>query len=100
MLQRRKKCQISVFHDVQNGRGGTKYLAPYQRGQKIILNQSKPILVIVSMKPFTRVSGKMIFHAKLSGQFLLRQPLKILYLKCSFDGKYVLNIQGKPGKML
>ena len=27
-----------------------------QRGQKIIVNQSKPILVIVSIKPFTRQS--------------------------------------------
>ena len=27
--------------------------APPQRGQKIIVNQSKPILVIVSIKPFT-----------------------------------------------
>ena len=32
-----------------------KILAPPspQRGQKIIVNQSKPILVIVSIKPFT-----------------------------------------------
>ena len=27
--------------------------APQQRGQTIIVNQSKPILVVVSMKPFT-----------------------------------------------
>ena len=27
-----------------------------QRGQKIIANQSKPILVIISIKPFTRQS--------------------------------------------
>ena len=27
--------------------------APPQRGQKIIVNQSKPILFIVSVKPFT-----------------------------------------------
>ena len=31
-----------------------KILDASQRGQKIIVNQSKPILVIVSMKPFTR----------------------------------------------
>ena len=72
-----KKCQIFSFQDVQNGRGGTKSSAPPQRGQKIIENQSKPILVIVSIKPFTRVSGKIIFHAKLSGRFLLRKPLKV-----------------------
>ena len=54
-----------------------KILGVPQRGQKIIVNQSKPILVIVSIKPFTRVSGKIIFHAKLSGRFLLRKPLKV-----------------------
>ena len=40
-----------------------KILGAPQRGQKIIVNQSKPILVI--------------FHAKLSERFLLRQPLKM-----------------------
>ena len=55
-----------------------KILGAPQRGQKIIVNQSKPILVIVSIKAFTRVSGKIIFLAKLSGRFLLRQPLKEL----------------------
>ena len=53
---------------------GTKYLVPPQRSQKIIVNQSKPILVIVSIKPFTRQS--FVLHAKLNGRFLLRQPLK------------------------
>ena len=38
------------------------------------MNQSKPILVIVSIKPFTRQS--FVLHAKLNGRFLLRQPLK------------------------
>ena len=33
-----------------------KILGAPQRGQKIIVNQSKPILVIVSIKPFTRQS--------------------------------------------
>ena len=33
-----------------------KILSAPQRGQKIIVNQSKPILVIVSIKPFTRQS--------------------------------------------
>ena len=31
-----------------------KILGAPQRGQKIIVNQSKPILAIVSIKPFTR----------------------------------------------
>ena len=46
-----------------------KILGAPQRGKKIIVNQSKPILV----------SGKIIFHAKLSGRFSLRQ-LKYLFL--------------------
>ena len=29
-----------------------KILSAHQRGQKIIVNQSKPILVVVSIKPF------------------------------------------------
>ena len=33
-----------------------KILGAPRRGQKIIVNQSKPILVIVSIKPFTRQS--------------------------------------------
>ena len=52
ILQRRKKCLIFNFQDVQIG-GGTKYLAPPQRGKKIIVSQTKPILVVVSIKPFT-----------------------------------------------
>ena len=56
-LQHRKKCQIFSSQDVQNGRGRRdKILGAPQRGQKIIVNQSKPILVIVSIKPFTRQS--------------------------------------------
>ena len=50
------------------------------RGSKIIVDQSKPISVMVSIKPFThpaRVSGKIVFHAKLSGRILLRHPLNI-----------------------
>ena len=39
--------------DMLSGHGRTKYSPPPQRGQKIIVTQSKPILVIVSIKPFT-----------------------------------------------
>ena len=46
-----KKCLIFNIQDVQIGRGGTKYLVPPSK--KIIVNQSKPVLVIVSIKPFT-----------------------------------------------
>ena len=62
-----------------------KILGAPQRGQKIIVNQSKPILVIVSIKPFTRFSGKIIFHAKLSGRFLLRQPFNKLVKLFSYS---------------
>ena len=46
-----KKCLIFNIQDVQIGRGGTKYLVPPSK--KIIVNQSKPVLFIVSIKPFT-----------------------------------------------
>ena len=59
-----QKCQIFSFQDMQNGRGGTKYSAPPQRGQKIIVNQSKPILVIVSIKPFTRQSFRQNYFSR------------------------------------
>ena len=56
--------------------GRDKKIGDTQRGQKIIVNQSKTILVIVSIKPFTCQSfRKNDFHAKFSGRFLLRQPL-------------------------
>ena len=46
-------------------------------GLEIIVDQSKPILIIVSIRlSLARVFGELIFAAKLSGQFLLRQPLK------------------------
>ena len=52
ILQRRKKCLIFNFQDVQIG-GRDKILSTPQRGKKIIVNQTKPILVVVSIKPFT-----------------------------------------------
>ena len=44
--------------------GGTKYSAPPHRGQKIIVNQSKPILVIVSIKPITRQSFRQNYFSR------------------------------------
>ena len=35
-----------------------------QRGQKIIVNQSKPILVKVSIKPFTRQSFRQDYFSR------------------------------------
>ena len=52
ILQRGKKCLTFNFQDVQIG-GRDKILSAPQRGRKIIVNQTKPILVVVSIKPFT-----------------------------------------------
>ena len=41
-----------------------KILGAPQRGQKIIVNQSKPILVIVSIKPFTRQSFRRNYFSR------------------------------------
>ena len=38
-----------------------KKLGASQRGQKILVNQSKPVLVIASIKPFTRQSFRQFF---------------------------------------
>ena len=52
ILERRKKCLIFNFQDVQIG-GRDKILSTPQRGKKIIVNRTKPILVVLSIKPFT-----------------------------------------------
>ena len=52
ILQLRKKCLIFNFQDVQIG-GRDKILSTPQRGKKIIVSQTKPILVVASIKPFT-----------------------------------------------
>ena len=41
-----------------------KILGAPQRGQKIIVNQSKPILVIVSIKPLTRQSFRQNYFSR------------------------------------
>ena len=41
-----------------------KILGAPQRGQKIIVNQSKPILVIVSIKPFTCQSFRQNYFSR------------------------------------
>ena len=52
ILQRGKKCLTFNFQDVQIG-GRDKILSAPQHGKKIIVNQTKPILVVVSIKPST-----------------------------------------------
>lgn len=54
-----------------------KILGAPQRGQKITVNRSKHILVMVSIK-LARVLGKIVFHTTLRGRFLLRQLLNIV----------------------
>ena len=61
ILQRGKKCLTFNFQDVQIG-GRDKILSAPQRGKKIIVNQTKPILVVVSIKSFTQPDE---FQAKL-----------------------------------
>ena len=44
--------------------GRDKILGASQRSQKIIVNQSKPILVIVSIKPFIRQSFRQNYFSR------------------------------------
>ena len=60
-----QKQAIFNFRDVQTGRGGTKYSAPTpELGQKIIVNQSKAISVIFSIKPFTCQSLRQNYRSR------------------------------------
>ena len=47
-----------------NWPGRDKILSASQRGKKIIVNQSKPILVIVSIKPFTCQSFRQNYFSR------------------------------------
>ena len=47
-----------------NWPGRDKILSVPQRGKKIIVNQSKPILVIVSIKPFTCQSFRQNYFSR------------------------------------
>ena len=69
ILQRRKKCQIFSFQDVV----GQNTRRPPARPENYC--ESKQTYFSYTLDK-ARVSGKIIFHAKLSGRFLLRQPLK------------------------
>ena len=70
-----------------------KILGAPQRGQKIIVNQSKPILVIVLIKPFTCES----FRQNNFSRFLLRQPLKEGY-GCARRVPIMIIGQARTGK--
>ena len=58
-----KNAKFSVFKTCKMALAGQNTRAP-QRGQKIIVNQSKPILVIVSIKPFTRQSFRQNYFSR------------------------------------
>ena len=58
-----KNAEFSVFKTCQMAVAGENTQHP-QRGQKIIVNQSKPILVIVSIKPFTRQSFRQNYFSR------------------------------------
>ena len=58
-----KNAKFSVFKTCKMA-WRDKILGAPQRGQKIIVNQSKPILVIVSIKPFTRQSFRQNYSSR------------------------------------
>ena len=58
-----KNAKFLVFKTCKMAVAGQNTRRP-QRGQKSIVNQSKPILVIVSMKPFTRQSFRQNYFSR------------------------------------
>ena len=63
-----------------------KLLGAPQRGQKIIVNQSKPILVIVSIKPFTRQSFRRnYFSREIEWAVFYWDGLLIIYIEMKFN---------------
>ena len=64
-----------------NWPGRDKILSAPQRGQNIIKCESKQTYFSYSFSSLSlaRVSVKIIFHAKLSGRFLLRLRLKLQF---------------------
>ena len=57
-----------------------KILGAPQRGQKIIVNQSKPILVIVSTKPFTRQSFRQNYFSRGEGGKKGKKPSTHIFI--------------------
>ena len=58
-----KNAKFSVFKTCKMAVARQNTRRP-QRGQKIIVNQSKPILVKVSVKPFTRQSFRQDYFSR------------------------------------
>ena len=59
-----KNAKFSVFKTCKMAVAGQNTRRPRQGGQKIIVNQSKPILLIVSIKPFTRQSFRQNYFSR------------------------------------
>ena len=70
-IYEKKKCQIVSFQDVQNGRDGTKFWAPPPARLEHYCESKQTYFSYSLDKAFHSPE----FQAKLSGQFLLRQPL-------------------------
>ena len=72
-----KKCQIFSFQDVQNGLGGQNTWHPPARPENYYeLKQTYFSYSLDKAFHSPEFQAKTFFHAKLSGRFLLRQPLK------------------------
>ena len=90
-----KRCQICHFPSFQKAD-----LGPHEPNSKIgsllsneiLSNQTVPIFILVFTKAFSRhrLKGRFIFEAKMSGWFLLRQPLKRILGLEAFWQKYRL----------
>ena len=84
--------KMSHFQDLQTVHGGTKYSVPPRATRNIIVSQRKPILVIVSIKPFTcQCFGQNYFSREIEWAVLLRHPLKLYYNLCDNVPEYTLN---------
>ena len=58
-----KNAKFSISRTCKLAAAGKNTLRP-KRSQKIIVNQSKPILVVVSIKPFTCQSFRQFFFSR------------------------------------
>jgi len=59
-----KNAPFSIFKTCKLAVAGQNMLGAPHRGQKIIVDQSKPILVIVSIKPFTYQSFRQNYFSR------------------------------------
>ena len=72
-----------------------KILGAPQRGQKIIVNQSKPILVVISIKPFTCQSLRQNYFSREIEWAVFTETASIL-IACQCPGRSSLNFLDPP----